>query len=349
VWFPISFLLPKMDCIRNLGSSGFFQALLKRIKMPLKIRGTTFYHSLKMNRYLVAAQTILLTFTGTSHADLILTGILDGGLTGGLPKGVEVFVTNDIPDLSIFGIDAATNGGGTDGQEFTFPAVAATKGEYIYVGSEATGWDAVFGVTAYTDGDMAINGDDAIELFKNGTVIDTFGDINLDGSNQSWEYLDSFAYRVNATGPDGTTFVEGNWSFDGRNILDGLDADGHLALFGSIFGNYAPLAQPFLSLSITGGSATFAEDAATITVTVSVAPSGSDLQVDLSSNGDGTEITVDSAMDISSGGSAYSVTILDGQTSTTFDVNALDDGRFDGTQTVTYQLMRRATREHQYR
>ena len=32
---------------------------------------------------------------------------------------------------------------------------------------------------------MGINGDDAVELFHNGTVIDTFGDINTDGNGET--------------------------------------------------------------------------------------------------------------------------------------------------------------------
>ena len=35
---------------------------------------------------------------------LIITGVLDGPLTGGLPKAVEIFVAADIADLSIYGI-----------------------------------------------------------------------------------------------------------------------------------------------------------------------------------------------------------------------------------------------------
>ena len=66
-----------------------------------------------------------------------------------------------------------------------------------------------------------VNGDDAIELFENGNVIDTFGDINVDGNGEPWEYLDGWASRLSATGPDGISFVLGNWQFSGINALDG--------------------------------------------------------------------------------------------------------------------------------
>ncbi|MGH8948210.1 MAG: hypothetical protein ACRDXF_05055, partial [Acidimicrobiia bacterium] len=69
--------------------------------------------------------------------DLVITGVVDGPLTGGLPKAVELYVVNDIPDLSIYGMGSANNGGDTDGQEFAFSAVPAVAGDFIYVATEA--------------------------------------------------------------------------------------------------------------------------------------------------------------------------------------------------------------------
>ncbi|MDC6366154.1 MULTISPECIES: endonuclease/exonuclease/phosphatase family protein [Flavobacteriaceae] len=162
-----------------------------------------------------------------SAQDLKITGVVDGPLTGGIPKAVELYVENDIADLSLYGIGSANNGGGTDGQEFTFPADAATAGSFIYVASEDVEFTNFFGFAPnYTSGAMAINGDDAIELFFNSNVIDVFGDINVDGSGQAWDYLDGWAYRNNGTGPDGTTFVLSNWTFSGINALDGETQNG---------------------------------------------------------------------------------------------------------------------------
>jgi hypothetical protein len=153
--------------------------------------------------------------------DLIISGVYDGPLPGGNPKGVELFVVNAIADLSEYGLGSANNGGGTDGEEFTFPADAAAKGAFIYVSLEAVEFANWFGFAPdYTDGSMAINGDDAVELFHNGSVEDVFGDINVDGTGQPWDYVDGWAYRVNDSGPDGSTFVLANWSFSGADTLD---------------------------------------------------------------------------------------------------------------------------------
>ncbi len=153
--------------------------------------------------------------------DLIISGVYDGPLSGGTPKGVELYVVNDIADLSQYGLGSANNGGGSDGEEFTFPVVSATAGQYIYVASEAIEFTNWFGFAPdYTTGSMLINGDDAVELFYQTNEIDVFGDINVDGTGQPWEYLDGWAYRVSDTGPDGTTFTIGNWTFSGINALD---------------------------------------------------------------------------------------------------------------------------------
>jgi hypothetical protein len=57
--------------------------------------------------------------------------------------------------------------------------------------------------------DIGQNGDDAIELFYNGEVIETFGDVDTDGTGESWEYVDSFAYKV-----------DGAWTYAAINCTD---------------------------------------------------------------------------------------------------------------------------------
>ncbi len=154
--------------------------------------------------------------------DLVITGAIDGPLSGGVPKGVELYVINNITDLSEYGLGSANNGGGTDGEEFTFPAESAVAGSYLYVASEEVGFTTFFGFGPdYTAGAMSINGDDAIELFQNGTVVDVFGDIAVDGTGEPWDHVDGWAYRNDNTGPDGTAFQLANWSFSGPNALDG--------------------------------------------------------------------------------------------------------------------------------
>ncbi|MEM8501908.1 MAG: ExeM/NucH family extracellular endonuclease [Cyanobacteria bacterium P01_D01_bin.1] len=150
--------------------------------------------------------------------DLIITGVVDGSLSGGVPKAIEFYVVNDICDLSAYGFGSANNGGGSDGQEYTFSG-SARAGDYLYVSSESIGFTSFFGFEPTDTASAAnINGDDAIELFKDGEVIDVFGDVAVDGSGEPWDYGDGWAYRVSQTAADGS-FDINQWRFSGPDAL----------------------------------------------------------------------------------------------------------------------------------
>jgi predicted extracellular nuclease len=173
-----------------------------------------------------------MALANSATAQLRITGVIDGPLSGGLPKAIEIYVDAPVADLTLFGLGSANNGGGSDGEEFTFPAGSANAGDFIYVASEATGFTAFFGFPPdYISSAANINGDDAIELFGGGgsNVIDVFGEINVDGTGQPWEHLDGWTYRVDTTGPDGPLFTLGNWTFSGPNALDGETTNGTAA------------------------------------------------------------------------------------------------------------------------
>ncbi|MBT8231541.1 MAG: hypothetical protein KJN84_02860, partial [Bacteroidia bacterium] len=151
---------------------------------------------------------------------LHIAGVFDGPLTGGVPKGAQVCAHADIADLSIYGLGFANNGGGSDGIEFTFPAISVTAGECFTVATETTNFTSFFGCAPdFIDTDAAINGDDAVELFCSGIVEDLFGDINTDGTGQPWEYLDSWTAATDAMAEP--VFNIANWSFGGPNAWDG--------------------------------------------------------------------------------------------------------------------------------
>jgi hypothetical protein len=136
--------------------------------------------------------------------EVILTGVMDfstpdAGVTG---KAVHVLADSAIDHLNIYGIGVANNGGGTDGQEYTFPDVAVSAGDNILVVRDSQALANYFGmcwsefdhVFVDPNGVISQNGDDAIELFRANTVVATYGDIDTDGTGERWEYLDAWAY-----------------------------------------------------------------------------------------------------------------------------------------------------------
>jgi len=161
------------------------------------------------------AMTFLFSLTINSQ-DLSLQGIIDftvpeGGNNG---KAIHVVATADIADLSLYGIGVANNGGGTDGLEYTFPVVSVSAGDNIMIARTPSAMAAYLGADAATiiesNTSISQNGDDAIELYYNEAIVETFGDPDTDGSGEAWEYLDSWAYKV-----------DGAWTYGGVNCTDG--------------------------------------------------------------------------------------------------------------------------------
>ena len=53
-----------------------------------------------------------------AQSDLIITGVIDGPLSGGLPKAVEFFVINNIADLSAYTIEHNLDGFVIEGRSY---------------------------------------------------------------------------------------------------------------------------------------------------------------------------------------------------------------------------------------
>ncbi|SLN12085.1 Endonuclease/Exonuclease/phosphatase family protein [Roseivivax jejudonensis] len=157
---------------------------------------------------------------------LLITGIIDGPLTGGVPKAIELTALADIPDLSIYGIESANNGAPSSDPEFVLPSQPLSAGQTFYIASEVPGFTSFFGFAPdATGGAASINGDDAIVLFENGTIVDVFGELGTSGSGEPWEYTDGWAYRAPGATPT-PTFDLAEWTFSGPDALDGETSNG---------------------------------------------------------------------------------------------------------------------------
>src|SRR5690554_2730768 len=191
------------------------------------------------SKLLIAALT-LCTTVAFAQNDLVFTGVISGSLTGGLPKALEIYAVNDVADLSDYGIANANNGNPSGGVvKFSLPEIAGTAGDYIYIASETDGFTTYFGFAPdYTHNTLNVNGDDVLELYHNGVVIDYMGEIGVDGTDEPWEYLKGWMYRNNGTGPN-TTFTLSEWMFSGVDATVGAatnaDADNTMPV-----GTYSP-------------------------------------------------------------------------------------------------------------
>ena len=184
-----------------------------------------------------------LLLASTSQAAFIITAVTDGDLSGGNPKSIMLQAVAPVADLTAWGVGSANNGGGSDGQEFTLPAGSAATGDVFVIVPNAPSQDFfannfVQDFTLLVNGAANINGDDAIELFSDGNVVDIFGDINTDGTGEDWEYKDGFAQRLGG-GPQ--AFDLANYSVN-NGAFDGMNEQEHVAVFAAA--GFTPVPEP---------------------------------------------------------------------------------------------------------
>ena len=139
------------------------------------------------------------------QANLELKGITDfiTPLEGSSGKSIYMVANGNIKNLSSYGIGIANNGNGSNGQEYRFPNLSVSAGSQIIVVRDsaalaaymASCWSNFTHVFVDSFGVINQNGNDAVELFRVGDVIETFGDINLNGTGQPWEYTGSWAFK----------------------------------------------------------------------------------------------------------------------------------------------------------
>ncbi len=143
---------------------------------------------------------------GDTPPEIELKGIMSLKIGGTSTNGraIHMLVLEDIADLSVYGVGIANNGGGSDGREIDFPATSASAGDHILLvrDIDEMGLSTYFGdcfndfAQVIPSGGVNFNGDDPVELFKDNTVIESYGDVELDGTGEEWEFVGTWAYKL---------------------------------------------------------------------------------------------------------------------------------------------------------
>ncbi|MGJ8638919.1 MAG: PEP-CTERM sorting domain-containing protein [Opitutaceae bacterium] len=146
-----------------------------------------------------------------SNANVLISGMVDGTQSGGIPKAMEIVAETAIADLSDFWIVRDTNGAGPFDSFTQLPSVSLSANGFFYVYGGATtntsmttlGFPDESGSDAFLDSILNWNGDDILGLAApNGTF--------TDGSDISqFDLIDSFG--VVAQGD--TNFAENSLSY----------------------------------------------------------------------------------------------------------------------------------------
>ena len=181
-------------------------------------------------KQLAGAVVAPLLFTSGSQAVLLIAGVTDGDLTGGTPKSIILQAAAPVADLTLWGVGSANNGGGTDGEEFTLPAGSLAAGDVIVIAGTTASFNFftdnfVQNFTLLQNSSASINGDDAVELFNNGSVFDVYGDPGTLGDGETWDYTDGFATRI-GTGVgafDQANYASNAFAFDNTTEQQHID------------------------------------------------------------------------------------------------------------------------------
>lgn len=178
--------------------------------------------------------------SSAAYSQLRLTALFDGPLGSmpkipatdttpeipavpGRPRGIELYAFEDIDNLRDYGINVANINDTTPGRDIRLPAMSLSAGSFFYISREEDLFEEWFGFKPDHTANVMnqINGTWGVELPKDDIVIDVFGDVTKKAENSdAWKFVDSWAYRMDETGPDGSTFNIDNWILPGRNVLD---------------------------------------------------------------------------------------------------------------------------------
>ena len=198
---------------------------------------------MKTNRLKKRMAMMLILFMGwqiTARPGVIITGILDGTLSGGCPKVIELFVTGT-ENLNYYEIWRSLNGapfGSGSGAissmsgVFTNTFVYLVKTDHVDAFVDVFGNEGIF-ANVVPMGIINGNGNDGFQVrLKVGSVV--VDQVWLEDVTES--YVDSYWYRKHGTGPDGG-WLPSAWETPGNDALDGLDMAGLQAAVP--FGTYA--------------------------------------------------------------------------------------------------------------
>jgi len=163
--------------------------------------------------------------TGDHNWDgLIISEVMDGNRSGGLPKYIEIYNASTAAHLvNNFKIKRAANGATTFSNIYTFPDMSLSPGQAYVITNETTAFDAVFGSDSRdaTSGSVQGNGNDLYALFSAAdTLIDVFGTL---GTTDDW-YKDSYAERKSSINIGSTEYTDSEWvitSLPSGHPLDG--------------------------------------------------------------------------------------------------------------------------------
>jgi endonuclease I len=155
----------------------------------------------------------------TTRTDLYLSEYVEGSSNN---KALEIKnETSASVSLSSYSIKKQTNGAGSWSTGITLSGTLAVNGKFVIVNSSiaSTCYSTTSANLSTSATEMAFNGNDAIGLFKNGTLIDVIGTFNGGSSNFAADA--TLRRKATATAPK-NTYSASDWDTFTNDSCSGL-------------------------------------------------------------------------------------------------------------------------------
>lgn len=157
----------------------------------------------------------------------VITAIVDGDCSGGNPKVVEIYANGTV-DFALYSFENQSNANTTWAGTTSLAPLGVRTNEFVYLTTSVSAASLLTEFPSITATNQLVtnaannNGDDKVRIIDAAmNTIDQYGVTDVRGTGQAWEYSDSFAKRINGTGPD-AVFNVANWTYGGVGFLDGL-------------------------------------------------------------------------------------------------------------------------------
>lgn len=200
----------------------------------------TIIRSMPRKKEVWMAMVLVSGWLNPVRPEVIITSILDGTLTGGAPKAIELFIagTEDLGNYEIWrSLNGAPFGTGSGAVSPLFGIYSNTfvylvKTDHAGAFVDVFGDEGIFANKIHL-GIIGGNGNDGFQI-RDTATLSVIDQVWLEDASDS--YRDSYWYRKHGTGPDGG-WIPSSWETPGNDALDGLDEAG---LQASVpFGTYA--------------------------------------------------------------------------------------------------------------
>lgn len=204
--------------------------------------------------------------------EALITGYVDSTCGGADGRVLEIYVNGTI-DFTGWNVARQSNGGGYS-SNIDISSFGTVTDDFIYLTNNQATFENEFGTQTniIQTGSISSNGDDAFQIVdNNSTVIDRFGEENIDGTGTVWEHENSYYLRNNGSAANGGNFDATNWTF---GAIDALNNEG-LCNGGSAFsqtvalGSFMPV-QDLPEINFDEAYTSVNEDAGIITLAIEI-------------------------------------------------------------------------------